>query len=339
MLHSIGTNGVRMVMMITLLAWLGAMGGCNVGAGGTGDNGDANQDDNEPTVCGDVGDGCDADAPCCAGLACIEWTCAPVDSAQDGDDGDDDDDDDGGGRAPVEHPGEVVADHTSTAEFDSIPATSFDAAKSGYQIFYGHTSHGSQIVTGMNMLDTGPGTLSLEENGDVDLGHNGDLGWVDITRDVLDRPGDDTNMVMWSWCGGVSDNTEEGINTYLDAMNQLEIDYPGVLFVYMTGHLREEGTEPEENLRFRNNQIRDYCAANDKILFDFADIESYDPDGNYYPNETDWCNWCEDWCASHSCPTGDCVDDTDCAHSMCFNCYRKGQAFWWMMARIAGWEG
>ncbi|GAG33948.1 unnamed protein product, partial [marine sediment metagenome] len=251
-------------------------------------------------ACGALGDGCEADADCCAGLACIEWTCAPTDDVPDGSDGGDD----GDGGAPVEHPGGVVADHTAAADFDSIPATALDAAKSGFRIFYGHTSHGSQIVTGMNMLDTGPGTLSMEEDEGVDLGHNGYLGWVDITREVLGRPSDETNMVMWSWCGGCSDNTEEGIDAYLDAMDQLEHDHPDVLFVYMTGHLDEEGTGPEGNLYVRNNQIRDYCTANDKILYDFADIESYDPDGNYYPYETDWCNWCEDWCASHSCPTG-----------------------------------
>ena len=27
------------------------------------------------------------------------------------------------------------------------------------------------------------------------------------------------------------------------------------------------------------------------------------------------------------------------AHSHCLNCYQKGKAFWWMMARIAGWDG
>ena len=211
------------------------------------------------------------------------------------------------------------------------------SAKSDFRIFYGHTSHGSQLVTGMNMVDTSPGTLSIEEDDGVDLGYEGDLGWVDVTRDRLDEHDSDINMVMWSWCAGVSDNTEEGIDAYLQAMNQLERDYPDVLFVYMTGHLDGEG--PTGILYIRNNQIRDYCQEHGKILFDFADIESYDPEGNYYPDDGDWCDWCFDWCESHACPTGDCVDDDGCQHSHCFNCYRKGQAFWWMMARIAGWEG
>jgi hypothetical protein len=28
----------------------------------------------------------------------------------------------------------------------------------------------------------------------------------------------------------------------------------------------------------------------------------------------------------------------ECAHSHCFNCYLKGKAFWWLLARMAGWS-
>jgi hypothetical protein len=261
------------------------------------------------------------------------------------DDGEDDEDDDGDDD---DQPGGIIADHQATAGFDSVPEEFITTAKSDYRIFYGHTSHGSQIITGMEMIfaenslyafNSGPGTLIIEEQDWVDLGSEGDLGWADITRGVLEEPGNDINMVMWSWCGGVSESTEAHIDAYLNAMSQLESGYPDVDFVYMTGHL--DGSGSTGNLHIRNEQIRTYCRDNNKILFDFADIETYDPDGNSYldPDGSDWCEWCEIWCATHTCPDLDCIDDDTCQHSVCFNCYRKGQAFWWMMARIAGWSG
>ncbi len=169
----------------------------------------------------------------------------------------------------------------------------------------------------------------FSEYGD-DLGGYGDTTWVPPTREFLNN-NPDYNMVMWSWCGGVSDNTEEGINIYLNAMNDLEQDYPNVKLIYMTGHL--DGSGPSGNLYLRNNQIRAYCLANNKVLFDFADIESYDPDSNYYPDASDACEWCDTWCSYHSCP-----NCSGCAHSHCFNCYQKGKAWWWMMARVSGWS-
>jgi len=186
-------------------------------------------------------------------------------------------------------------------------------------------------MTGLNLLyseDTLYNPPYFNEYGD-DLGHNGDTSWVSPTRNWLDsHPA--YNLVMWSWCGGCSDNTEEGINIYLNAMSQLEQEYPGVIFIYMTGHL--DGTGTGGNLYARNNQIRTYCINNEKILFDFADIESYDPDGSYYPDASDACEWCSDWCLVNPCPS------CGCAHSHCFNCYLKGKAWWWMMVRISGWS-
>jgi hypothetical protein len=222
----------------------------------------------------------------------------------------------------------LLADHSSADNFDDLSDTVFAQIRASYDIFYGHTSHGSQIITGLGMLADGDSLYNaptFHEYGD-DLGTLGDTTWVPSTRAYLNAHSE-CNVVMWSWCGGCSGNTEEGINIYLNAMNGLEANYPSVTFIYMTGHL--DGTGIGGSLYRSNNQIRDYCDENGKVLFDFADIESYDPDGAYYPDETDACAWCADWCSDHTC-----IDCGGCAHSHCFNGYRKGQAFWSLMAEL-----
>lgn len=224
----------------------------------------------------------------------------------------------------------ITANHTTVGSFSQIPLTYFDQIRANYNFFYGHTSHGSQVMTGLYMLAAENPTQCAMPTIDEAGGDLGSIDWVSATQDFLyTHP--ECNFVMWSWCGQVSSSTEEYINDYLNSMNDLESIFPGVKFVYMTGHL--DGGGVDGNLYIRNNQIRAYCAAHGKILFDFADIESYSPDNTYYPDGSDACEWCYTWCASNPC-----LDCGGCAHSHCFNCYQKGKAWWWMLARVTGWN-
>lgn len=245
----------------------------------------------------------------------------------------------GNGNNNIHHDSTYVADHTAPAAFSSIPASVIRQVRNDYKIFYGHTSHGSQLVTGMGMIqsedtvyqvNSGAGSLSITEYSD-DLGCCGDTTWVAPTRAHLNQQGNTTNIVIWSWCGGVSGNTSADMDVYLNKMNELEEDYPNVIFIYMTGHL--DGSGPTGALYVNNNHIRSYCTTNHKVLFDFADIESYDPEGNYYPNGSDACEWCIAWTAEHTSPTCG-----GCAHTDCFNCYQKGKSFWWLLSRLSGWQ-
>lgn len=249
----------------------------------------------------------------------------------------------------------IVANH-QTCVLEEIPVEWINQAKTNFKIYYGHTSHGSQITTGMDNLQSHYGAPYTYNTGGIggalsyqevygDLGHNGDLTWEQTTRQQLNSPSNNRNVVIWSWCGGVSDNTTQGIAIYLNAMNQLELDFPNVMFVYMTGH---RDIWADANLKARNQQIRDYCIANNKILFDFADIESYNPDGDYFLYANDDCsyyegagwgylgNWATEWCSSH--PGSDLCWNCSCAHSQSLNCNLKGRAFWWMLAKMAGWD-
>jgi hypothetical protein len=265
-------------------------------------------------------------------------------------------------------PQSMIIDHRHT-DITQIPESWITTAKDNLHIGYGHTSHGSQLTDGMTGLvdfanngglglslpedifawnDGGTdGALDLREGdgyGDGPLDH--DCGyypnWVEETQEYLDA-NPEINVIIWSWCGQAADLTEqEMIDEYLDPMTQLEEDYPNVSFVYMTGHAN--GTGLSGNLHERNQQIRDYCEANDKILYDFYDIECYDPDGNYFGDKhvDDDCsydggNWATEWQDSHE----EGVDwyDCDSAHSEPLNANRKAYAAWWLWARIAGWDG
>lgn len=257
----------------------------------------------------------------------------------------------------------IIANHNS-AKLNITPTNWIDSAKAKLHIAYGHTSHGSQIITGMDGLENWKGSqyafneggtngaLDIDDNafpGASDLGNPDRTTWATATRNYLNNPANnDVNVVIWSWCGQVSSATEDDINTYLSLMSGLENDYPNVRFVYMTGHL--DGSGIYGNLHQRNEQIRNYCMNNNKILFDFADIESYDPDGNYYLEKAanDNCdydsdgngsrdkNWAIDWQNTHILN----IDWYNCsaAHSQALNGNLKAYAAWWLWAKLAGWD-
>jgi len=188
----------------------------------------------------------------------------------------------------------LLIDHTCT-DLSLIPGAWIAQAKEDLHVVYQHTSHGSQLITGLNALQAFPsfgsqhqwsdsgetGQLDLDDDGipgcpDLSQGDsidgNGVTPWVTATRTLLNNPANShVNVVMWSWCSINGHNAQR----YVDNMEILVAQYPTVKFVFMTGHAEGQNENmTEHSVHYNNQLIRNHCASHGRILFDFAYIEA-----------------------------------------------------------------
>jgi hypothetical protein len=293
-----------------------------------------------------------------------------------------------------------IVNHSHT-NITAIPVSCINKVKSDLHIAYSHTSHGSQVYTGLQALEQYNSLYAIDTNGvsgqlhfedyyyngfaisgacyDLSNCDNGAAGLLGPTRTFLNEArGQDINVILWSWCAIGTHN----IPFYLEKMQTIMNEYENgnashpipVKFVFITGHAEFGGVgDPADYANtiirnFVNNQSANaFCKLHQCILFDFSDMENYDPDNIYYLNKrledglqydciapytsgTKTCTWSDEYLAKYpNSLSANLVNNYigTCAHSpedgespTCkLNCALKGQAAWYMFARMVGWDG
>jgi len=238
--------------------------------------------------------------------------------------------------APASSGGATIADHTVVDRFDQIPASAVQAA-SALRVLQLHASTGNAVSSqGLNYLDgTRDGSPypdyyydrrnwifewwpdSMDKTFKAKVDYFGQAASARIASyDVFGM-----KLCYQDWFG-------LDFAYYRDRMLSLEQAYPNKKFIWWTQPIRNDWSSQQpgtcEMLQNYNNQVRAYARAHKKPLVDIADIESHDPAGN--PCFTT----CETKCApvygSNPHPNPELA-------------IRVAKAYWWTLARVAGWGG
>jgi hypothetical protein len=127
-----------------------------------------------------------------------------------------------------------------------------------------------------------------------------------------------------------------------------------VTFIYMTGHAVKDDNVGPLKPKDQAKLITDYCIANQYFCLDYYPIDTHTMDDIYYEDtgdngdsDTYGGNFYEDWQNSHTLgvdwyenwqvPEGRVDVGEHTTQHITSN--RKAYAMWWILARMAGWDG
>ncbi len=236
---------------------------------------------------------------------------------------------------------------------NEIPAQWIDSVQANVRLHYAHTSHGGQLTTGLDLLENDnpsydvaigssllpdvTGALRIFDGQENDTYITPDMFWetsdgMNMTRAVLNN-NPTINVCMWCWCTQLDYYNQEQVQAYLDSMSVLEDEFTGVTFVYMTGNTQNTGSEGY-NRYLCNQQIRQFCENNSRILYDFADLDAW----WYNPSTAIWEQNTYSWSGKTIPVENEQFNGNEAGHTTFESCRQKGIAGWWLLATIDGWD-
>ena len=199
-----------------------------------------------------------------------------------------------------------------------------------------------------------------------DLSRN-ETAFIQSTRDFLDDPvNSEINVVMWSWCNIAGHHVAKNC---LPGMDSLITEYGTggtkigagegqrqnpVTFIFMTGHANVGDNIGDGKPKDLAELIIGYCLENKQFCLDYCNIDLYDMNDNYWEDTgddgnslayggnfyVDWQNSHQlgvDWYENKKSPGGEVIFGSHNSQHITAN--RKAFAMWWILARIAGWDG
>jgi hypothetical protein len=196
--------------------------------------------------------------------------------------------------ATSEPGGAIVVDHTSYAS--ALTQAQLDAARA-LDVLFAHKSIGANVMDGLDDL-----TAQNWTRYHVDSAYNASASWWAGNNGIIEDTTFGDNLNLLSKIDGFDDHVRGGYHAgdvvikfcygdlppwastptatvwqeYRDMMLALEAACPDTVFVWWTVPLMGSSwnTGNDQKALF-NGWARAFCAANGKVLFDFADIESH----------------------------------------------------------------
>jgi len=246
----------------------------------------------------------------------------------------------------------IVADFACVDRFSEIPLEAVEAA-SRLRVMFRHASVGMTINNALDCLQgtrDHPSVCSSFPDYRYDRrkwsfqarSNSGWYGKIDDFAESVRAAADEYDVFSFKFCyldglDGLREpcgsphstqETETAWNYLRDHMEALEAEFPDKVFVWCTIPLTQTGQLCTEVL---NERIRSYVEAEEKALFDIADIEARDEEGVLEKNAQGWEIACRAFC-------GEQRPDAQACHPNWDGSIRLAKAFWWLMARVGGWE-
>ncbi|MBI2899540.1 MAG: hypothetical protein HYY17_05105 [Planctomycetes bacterium] len=239
---------------------------------------------------------------------------------------------------------QIVVDHRCVDEQDrAIPQEWLDRGRK-LRVLFGHQSVGGNVIEGLAALaESKPARYAIEVGSGVEPAwfdeHSGLLdfevgenenprGKIDHFRRKLSKEGFGkkadvaTMKLCWVDFGESETEAKAVFERHRETMASLAKEFPKVRLVWWTAPLADGGNRGRHAY---NRLVREHCRARDAVLFDLADIESHDPQGKEHLED--------------GVPAIQPKYTEDGGHLNGTAQGRVARAFWWLLARIAGWSG